>query len=109
MLGEFLGSVNKERVLAFIVSRRSGYAREVSRFYGVTLRPIQEAMDGLEVAGVLVSHNVGQARVYEMNPRHPALSEIKALVERAVSLYPPALHDRLIVVRSRPRRKGKPA
>jgi hypothetical protein len=65
-------------------------------------------MEKLEAAGVLVSRAVGNTREYEFNPRYPARGELSAMLKRALSLYPAALRDQLLLKRSRPRRKGKP-
>jgi hypothetical protein len=108
MLGALLGSVNKERVLVFLRARERGYAREIARFFESPLYPVRKALEGLEAAGVLVSRSVGTTREYEFNPRYAARDELKALVERALALYPQKMRDDLVVVRSRPRRKGKP-
>ena len=108
MLGSLLGSVNKERVLVYVAARGRGYAREMARFFAAPLYPVQNALDRLEQAGVLVSRAVGNTREYELNPRYAARVELLALVNRALSLYPPALRDALVMNRSRPRRKGKP-
>jgi hypothetical protein len=108
MLASFLGSVNKERVLIFLAARERGYAREIARFFAAPLSPVQNAVEKLEAAGVLVSRSVGSTREYELNPRYPARAELGQLLARALVLYPPAMRDRLLLVRSRPRRKGKP-
>lgn len=108
MLASLLGSVNKERVLVYLGARGRGYAREIARFYNAPLFPVQNATDKLEEAGVLVSRLVGSTREYEFNPRYPAREELKSLVDRALALYPAGLREELLVVRSRPRRKGKP-
>ena len=108
MLGELVGSVNKERALIFLIARDRGYAREIARFFDVPLDPIQKALDGLERSGVLVSRSVGSTREYEFNPRYPMRDELRNLLEKALSLYPKELRDELLIVRRRPRRKGKP-
>lgn len=108
MLASLLGSVNKERVLVYLAARGRGYARQIARFFDAPLYPVQNALDKLEGAGVLVSRDVGSTREYEFNPRYPARRELARLVDRALSLYPPALRDQLLQARSRPRRKGKP-
>jgi hypothetical protein len=108
VLANLLGSVDKERVLVYLAGRGKGYPREIARFYGTALSPVQNAMDKLEAAGVLVSRPVGNAREYEFNSRYPARVELGGLVGRALDLYPPALRERLLMIRSRPRRRGKP-
>ena len=108
MLGELIGSANKERALIFLVARDRGYARQIARFFDAPLDPIQKALDGLERSGVLISRIVGRTREYEFNPRYPMRDELRALLEKALSLYPVDLRDELLVVRKRPRRKGKP-
>ena len=108
MIGELIGSVNKERALIYLIARNRGYAREMARFFDAPLDPIQKALDGLERSGVLVSRSVGSTREYEFNPRYPMREELRALLEKALSLYPAVLHDELVVTRKRPRRKGKP-
>lgn len=109
MLDKLLGSLNKERVLIYLVARERGYAREIARFFDAPLNPLQKAMDGLERAGVLVSNEIGTTRQYEFNPRYPLRAELRAMLEKALQLYPEALRTKLQVSRSRPRRKGKPS
>ena len=108
MLARLLGSVNKERVLIYLTARGKGYARQIARFFRVPLSPLQNALDKLEIAGVLISRQVGSTREYEFNSRYPGRAELTALVNRALSLYPKEISDQLLVRRSRPRRKGKP-
>lgn len=108
MLGELIGSVNKERALIYLIARERGYARQIARFFDAPLDPMQKALDGLERSGILISRTVGSTREYEFNPRYPMRDELHALLEKALSLYPEALRDELLVTRKRPRRKGKP-
>ena len=108
MLARLLGSVNKERALVYLAARGRGYARQIARFFNAPLSPVQNALDKLESAGVLISQAVGRTREYEFNSRYPARAELTALLNRALGLYPPALRDQLLLTRSRPRRKLKP-
>ena len=80
----------------------------IARFFEAPLYPIQNALDKLEGAGVLVSRAVGSAHEYELNPRYPARAQLASLLDRALVLYPKPLQDKLLLSRSRPRRKGKP-
>lgn len=88
MLGELLGSKNKERVLVYLTARGRGYAREIARYFDAPLDPVQTALDGLERAGVLVSRQVGSTRDYEFNPRYALRKELRSLVEKVLALYP---------------------
>jgi predicted transcriptional regulator len=108
MLEVILGSKSRERVLAFISARKEGYAREIARFYDTDLAPIQKQLDKLELAGILASRMVGRTRLYTFNPRYAFLKELQALLEKAVSFYTPEEREGLLMVRRRPRRRGKP-
>ena len=108
MLTPILGSLSSERVLVFIFARKEGYAREIARFFETDLAPIQRQLDKLELAGVLASRTAGRTRLYEFNPRYAFLREVRSLLEKAISFYSPEDRERLVMVRRRPRRKGKP-
>jgi len=108
MLSALIGSVNKERALIYLIARERGYARQIARFFDAPLNPVQKALDGLERSGILVSRPVGSTLEYEFNPRYPMREEFRVLLEKALSLYPEAQRDELLITRKRPRRKGKP-
>ena len=108
MLEPLLGSESKERVLLFLLAREEGYATEIARFYDTDLYGIQNQLDRLETGGVLVSRKVGRTRVYTFNPRYALLEELQALLEKALSFYPKAVRDDLLLNRRRPRLRGKP-
>jgi hypothetical protein len=108
MLESLLCSVNRERVLLFIYARGEGYPRDIARFFSTGLTPVQRQLDALERGGILVSRLVGRTRLYTFNPRYPLLDEVKALLGKAITFYPQDEQDRLLLVRQRPRRAGKP-
>lgn len=108
MLESILGSTNAERVLVFILARNEGYAREVARFFDTDLDPIQKQLEKFEQGGVLVSRRVGKTIVYQFNPRYAFLDELKNLISKALTFYPENEKEKLIMVRKRPRRRGKP-
>jgi hypothetical protein len=107
MLESIVGSLNREKVLVFMIARQEGYAREIARFYDTDLDPIQKQMDKLELGSILVSRSVGRTRLYTFNPRYLLLPELKTLLEKTLSLYPKDLQTKLVENRRRPRRKGK--
>jgi len=108
MLGPVLGSANKERVLLYVLVRKEGYAREISRFFKTDLAPVQKQLERLENGGVLYSRSAGRTRLYGLNPRYPFLRELRALLDKAFAFYPAEERERLSMMRMRPRRKGKP-
>ena len=107
-MAQLLGSLNKERALIFLAARERGYSRQIARFFQAPLNPVQKALEKLEAAGVVVSRVVGSTREYAFNPRYAARRELAALLDRALSLYPAELREQLLMIRTRPRRKGKP-
>ncbi|MBI3987041.1 MAG: winged helix-turn-helix transcriptional regulator [Lentisphaerae bacterium] len=108
MLEPLLGSVNAERVLLFILTREEGYASEIAKFFDTDLYGIQRQLDKLETGGLLASRTAGRTRLYRFSPRYSFLKELKSLLSKAFSFYPPAEQERLVTVRRRPRRRGKP-
>ena len=108
MLAPLLGSKGSEKVLIFIAARGEGYAREISQFFDMDISTIQNQLDKLELGGILVSTTKGRTRLYTLNPRYPFLKELKQLLDKALSFYPEEERERLLMVRRRPRRRGKP-
>lgn len=108
LLKPLFGSKNRERVLVFIQARGEGYAREIARFYDIEHSPILNQLEKLESGGVIVSRKVGRTVQYQFNPRYALLSELKALLDKAIAYYPEDIREALLMNRRRPRRHGKP-
>ena len=108
MIEPLPGSTNSERVLLFILARDEGYASEIARFFDTDLYGIQKQLDKLEMGGVLVSRRVGRTRLYSFNPRYAFRKELRALLRKALLFYPKNEQEKLLLVRRRPRRRGKP-
>ena len=108
MIESIVGSVSCERVLVFIAARDEGYAREIASFFKTALAPIQKQLDKLEAGAVLVSRNVGQTRLYVLNPRFPFLAELVALLVKVIRFYDQEMQDALLLNRRRHRRRRKP-
>ena len=108
MLEGLFGTVNKEKVLLYVYAREEGYPREVAKYYGIDLKTIQNQFEKLELGGILYSRMVGRTRLYTFSPRFVFLSELKQMLEKALSFYPEEERERLLMTRRRPRRKGKP-
>jgi hypothetical protein len=108
MFESLFNSSNKERILLYLAAREEGYAREIARFFGSSLAPIQNQLDLLERGGIIFSRTLGRTRLYAFDPRYPLLPELKALLDKTLTFYPSEERDRLLLERQRPRRKGKP-
>jgi predicted transcriptional regulator len=108
MLEPILGSTNRERILLFLYARGEGYPREIARFFQTDLDPIRKQLEKLENAGVLYSRLAGRTRLYAFNPRYSFLKEVKTLLQKASSFYPPEEQEKLFLDRRRPRRREKP-
>jgi predicted transcriptional regulator len=108
MIEIILGSKSKEQILLYISGRNEGYAREIARYYNTSTSPIQSQLDKLEINNVLVSKVFGKTRVYYLNPRYPFVQELKQILDKTISFLPKQEKEKLLMVRKRPRRKGKP-
>jgi predicted transcriptional regulator len=108
MLEPILGSSSSEKVLMFLLARDEGYAREIARFFDTDLTPIQKQLEKLENGGVLVSRLAGRTRLFSFNSRYPMLDELRALLEKTLQFYPNDVRKELMMIRRRPRRRGKP-
>lgn len=108
MLESLFGSNAREKVLLFLYGRQEGYAREIARFFETGLASVQKQLERLEAGGVIYSRPAGRTLLYALNPRFPFLKELRTLLEKALSFYPPDFRERLVMVRKRPRRRGKP-
>ena len=108
MLEALIGSSNRERVLLYLLFRKEGYAREISRYYDTDLSQIQKQLKRLENGGILYSRNAGKTVMYGFNPRHPFKSELETLFRKIFDFLPKDEQDSLKMDRKRPRRKDKP-
>jgi predicted transcriptional regulator len=108
MIEPILGSKNKEQVLIFINSRGEAYAREISGFYNTSLTPVQKQLENLEASGILISKPIGRTIMYSFNTRYAFYKELKALLDKVTKFLPEEQRNKLINIRTRPRRRKKP-
>lgn len=108
MIEALLGSINRERVLIFLLARQEGYPREIAQFFKTDLAPIQNQLERLEQGNIAYSRMVGRTRLFAFNPRYPFLKELQQLLEKALSFYTEEEQEALLMNRRRPRRPGKP-
>jgi hypothetical protein len=108
MLEPIIGSEVRELILIYLAAKKQGYAREIASFYTKSLSPVQKQLDRLENGNVLVSFLSGKTRVYSFNPRYPFLKELMDMLHKAITFLPREKQNELLLIRKRPRRKGKP-
>jgi|SRR5262245_12034646 len=101
------GSPTRTRVLLVLHLLGESYPRELARILDAPLSVIQKALRSLERDGLVGGRTTGRTRVYRMDPRYFASSELKRFLER-LSEPDSDLRARLNQFRRRPRRSGKP-
>ena len=108
-LESLFGGKAATRVLLFIENYGEGYARGIARTFDMPVSEIQKQLAKFEIAGILVSRMVGNARMYAWNPRDPSLDGLRLLLRSTLhSGIPEADLEKFFRQRRRPRRAGKP-
>lgn len=108
MLSKLFGSRTAELVFYYLCVYEKGYATKISGLFGLSLNAVQNQLIKFEEAGILVSFLEGRTRVFQWNPRYPFLSELKALLKKALVYLPDSDKSKYFRERTRPRRIGKP-
>lgn len=85
----------------------SSYPRQLARVLDVALNSVQGALRSLEADGLVTARAVGRTRVFELNPRFFAATELRTLLDKLASVDR-SLQDAVAGVRQRPRRTSKP-
>lgn len=107
VLDTIFGSRSAAQVLLFIEAYGSGHANGMSRIYGVPVNAMYRQLRRLEAGGVLVSHMVGNSRVFEFNGRNPSVGNLRTFLAAELELLPDAEIREYYRERQRPRRTGK--
>lgn len=101
------GSATRSRVLLALRLMGSSYPRELARVLSVALNSVLGALRSLEADGLVTARTVGRTRVFELNPRFFAATELRALLDKLASADR-GLQDAIAALRRRPRRTAKP-
>ncbi len=109
MLEAVLGSVAAERTLLYLQNYGEGYAGSIADTFDMSPSQISKQLTKLENGGILVSRQVGKARVYSWNERNPLVKELRRLLQATLEVLPERQIQQYYRQRRRPRRKGKPA
>jgi DNA-binding transcriptional ArsR family regulator len=107
-LEAIFGNRTAAAVLLFLENYGSGHASRIARIYGMPVSVVQDQLRRLEGAGVLISHTVGRARVFEFNPHNLTVRRLRTFLAEELDALPDSLVKQYFRERQRPRRSGKP-
>jgi len=108
MLEGIFGNKTAEKVLLHIFHYGESHASAIAKDFEMALNPIIQQLNRFELAGVLISKEMGRSRIYSFNPKSPLLKPIKELIEIAYESISLSERQKIFKTRRRPRRKGKP-
>jgi DNA-binding transcriptional ArsR family regulator len=103
---DVFGTGVRTKTLLAVSMLEETHASEVARILGVGATTVQNALETLERAGLVVGRVEGRSRRVRLNPRFRALNELKALLDK-LALGDAALLAAMAELRRRPRRSGK--
>ena len=101
------GSPARTRVLLALRLLGESYPRELARITDGRLSSVQRALQSLERDGLVAGRTVGRQRIFQLNPRYFAATELQPLLER-LAQSDLRLERAVSQLRRRPRRTGKP-
>lgn len=101
------GTRTRSNVLVLIAMLGESHASELARLLGKRLYTVQNALDTLEQAGLVVGIVEGRERRVRLNARFYARDELRALLDK-MAVHESELQRRIAEIRRRPRRSGKP-
>ena len=105
-VGSPFGSATRTRVLLALELLGQSYPRELGRLLGTPLSVVQKALRSLERDAVVAARAIGRTRVYQLDPRYFAKSELRTFLARLL-VADGDLKSRAASLRRRPRRTGK--
>ncbi len=108
MLEGVFGNKTAEKVLLHIFHYGESHAAGIVQDLELTKTSVLHQLNRFEIAGILVSKEVGRSRIYTFNPKSPLTKLIRDLIELAYESIPLSERQKLFHNRRRPRRKGKP-
>ncbi len=100
------GTRTRTSILLCLVLLGESHAAELARLLGVRPYTIQNSIETLEEAGLVVGVVVGRERRVRINPRFFAEVELRNLLEKMAE-SDLVLLERVGQIRRRPRRSGK--
>lgn len=101
------GSPTRTRALLALQLLKESYARELARLLDLHLSGVQKALQSLERDGLVAARAIGRTRLYRLSPRAPARREMERYLDKLLESEG-ELRSRVLQLRRRPRRTGKP-
>lgn len=83
------------------------YSAMLEKNTGTASRAILNQLNKMEEIGVFVSRQVGRTRLYQFNPKNPAVKFIKEIINISYSNMTIEMKEKMFKERMRPRAKGK--
>ena len=108
MLEGIFGNKTAEKVLLYIFHYKSAYPSAIAKDLSIARHPVMNQLDRFEKAGVLISEEIGRARVYRFNEKSPRTNPVRTLIQQVYDMLSLAEKQKLFKERRRPRQKGKP-
>lgn len=107
MIESLLGNQTAEKVLLYIVNYGEGHTSGIAQTFGLPKSQVRKQLLRLEAGGVLVGRNIGNIRMFQLNPRCPFKKELEIFLEKILSLVSKVEQEKYYQQRRRPRRMGK--
>jgi DNA-binding transcriptional ArsR family regulator len=100
------GSQSACQVLLYLENYEKGYASEIARTFGISLNQAQNQLKKFEEAGLLVSRDEGNTRMYYIK-RSPVTDALRRFLREMLDMLPSQTTEKYFRQRRRPRRFGK--
>ena len=107
VLEAIFGNRTAAWVLLFLQCYGEGHAMRIAKTFGFGLNMTQRQLKRLEEEGVLVSHLVGNIRVFTFNERNRSVRNLRAFLEAELKLLPNDEVQLYFRQRLRPRQSAK--
>ncbi len=107
MLESLLGNRTAERVLLYIINYGEGHISGIAQTFELSKSQVRKQLIRLENGGVLIGRDVGNLRMFVINPRCAYKKELEALLEKGINLLSQDEREKYYRQRRRPRRTGK--
>lgn len=107
MLADIFGNETAQKVLLYIVNYDEGTPSGIARAFSLAKNTVYNQLIRLEAGGILVARNVGNQRMFSLNPRLLVKEELEELLRKILMNLPEKEFNKYFAERRRPRRTGK--